>query len=208
MSGAVAPGAPGHGEGGAPDRPSPFFLRHLATLRQAAERGPLADVACGRGRHLLAAAAAGLPGIGLDRSREALRALAARIRADRIPALAVRCDLEAGAPPPVAEGRFGAVLVFRYLFRPLCPWLVRLLAPGGVLLYETFTEEQARVPHGPRNPAFLLRPGELPTLFPELEVLDYREGRFGDDRPWYLASLAARRPSGSPAASAEPPRGR
>jgi len=191
----LAPPTPQHATDGPVGRPSPFFLRHLETLHRAAGPGPILDVACGRGRHLVAAARAGIAGIGLDRSPEALAELGARIREEGLPALPVRCDLEAEGTPPVAEGRFRGVLVFRYLFRPLCPWLPRLLAPGGVLIYETFTEEQAALPHGPRNPEFLLRRGELRALFAGLEVLEYREGCYEDDRPWHLASLAARKPA-------------
>ena len=44
-------------------------------------------------------------------------------------------------------------------------------APGRVLLYETFTRTAERdLGYGPKNPAFLLKPDELPALFPGLEI--------------------------------------
>ena len=83
--------------------------------------------------------------------------------------------------------------MFSYLHRPLFPALVRALRPGGVLLYETFTKEQAR--HGrPSNPEFLLDPGELPDLVAPLEVIRRREGEF-EGR--HVASVAARKPLAS-----------
>jgi hypothetical protein len=44
-----------------------------------------------------------------------------------------------------------------------------------VLVYETFTRAQA-ARGKPTNPAFLLEPGELPTLVRPLEILASREG--------------------------------
>jgi SAM-dependent methyltransferase len=47
-------------------------------------------------------------------------------------------DLEQGAWPLADAGRFDAVVVTNYLHRPLWPHLLDALAPGGVLVYETF----------------------------------------------------------------------
>ena len=64
------------------------------------------------------------------------------------------------------------------------------LAPGGVLLYETFTREHAARGH-PRNPDFLLEPGELRARLSALTILREREGEYGGGM---VASIAARRP--------------
>jgi len=153
--------------------PAAFLLEHLPRLRAAP--GPVLDLACGAGRNALAAARAGCAVIGLDRNANALAQLAAHARATQAAVQAVRADVETGHGIPFAPQSFGAVLVFHFLFRPLAPEIARLLRPGGWLLYETFTTAQRALPGGPRNPAFLLHPGELPRLFPTLIPIHHAE---------------------------------
>jgi len=52
------------------------------------------------------------------------------------------------------------VVVTNYLHRPLFPHLLAALAPGGILIYETFAAGNERYGR-PSNPDFLLAPGEL-----------------------------------------------
>jgi SAM-dependent methyltransferase len=174
--------------------PSPLLWEQWPALEEAARRGPVVELACGRGRIACAVAARGLPVIGLDRSAGFLEDLRRRAEAERLPVQPVRVDLETGAGLPLWPGRCGALLVFRYLHRPLAKEIVRALAPGGLLLYETFTIHQRELGHGPRNPAFLLNEGELPTLFRGLEPIASWEGTTAGDSPSAVARLAARRP--------------
>ncbi len=172
--------------------PSPFLTAHFETLAAAAAGDPVADLACGGGRNALALAARGHRVIGVDRSREHLGALARTAAARRLAVLGLRADLEAGLGIPLRAGSCGAILVFRFLFRPLAPAIVATLRRGGLLLYETFSTAQPELGWGPRNPDFLLRPGELRQLFPQLEVLDSWEGITRGPRPEAVARLAAR----------------
>jgi SAM-dependent methyltransferase len=88
------------------------------------------------------------------------RSIATALRAHVDPRIEiVQADLEAG-PWPFAGQTFAAVVVVNYLWRPLLPALVAAVAPGGVLLYETFALGHERFGR-PRNPDFLLREGEL-----------------------------------------------
>ena len=80
-----------------------------------------------------------------------------------------------------------------YLHRPLFPSLIAALAPGGLLIYETFTRAQA-ARGKPTNPDFLLKPGELLELVRPLDVVASREGDF-DER--MVAAVIARRESAS-----------
>lgn len=173
--------------------PSAFIEREAMRAREAraAADDPRAlDLACGSGRAAVFLALTGWCAEGWDADDSALeraRALAARHGA------AVRLsqvDLEREPPPDPAEP-FDLIVVVRYLHRPLFPWIERALAPGGVLLYETFRDGQRRF-GPPRRERHLLRPGELLTAFPSLVVEHHEETP--DDAPPVLARLAARRP--------------
>ena len=186
---------------------SPHVLAHLAQLHDGAALGPVVDLACGRGRNALAIAAHGIPVLGVDQSAAFLAELCAAARTGRLPIRAVRADLEAAPAPPIAAGRCGALVVCRYLHRPLAPMLEALLAPGGWLLYESFTIHQRKLGYGPENPAFLLNPGELPALFPGLEIAHHWEGLTDEPRPAAVARLTARK-AGSAFGSSRPTKSR
>lgn len=173
---------------------SPLVRAHFATLRKAAQLGPVIDLACGRGRNALAMAAAGIPVVGVDRDAGHLAELRSAASLASLPVQEVRADLEAAPHLPLAPGRCGAIVVCRYLHRPLAPQLAKGLAPGGWLLYETFTIHQRELGYGPGNAAFLLNPGELATLFPGLAIEEHWEGMSDEARPAAVARLAARKP--------------
>ncbi len=149
------------------------------------------DVACGRGRHALLLAAAGSLVRAVDRDFDQVRALDVMARRLRLPIEARVLDLEQPGCS-LGEGQWELIIVFNFLHRPLFPALVAALAPGGVLLYETFTREHGRRHGRPSRPEHLLEPGELPRLVSPLEVVRRREGEFGGR---YLASVAARKPT-------------
>jgi rhodanese-related sulfurtransferase len=147
------------------------------------------DLAAGRGRHALLMAASGFEVTAIDRDAEALASLReTAARAGVVVATEGR-DLETGDDVDLGDGRFDLVLVFNYLHRPLFPAIVRSIAPGGLLFYETFLAGQAERGH-PRNPAFLLEPGELALRVAPLTVL---RGREGDVDGKFVASIVARR---------------
>lgn len=130
------------------------------------------DVACGHGRHahwfykrnhLLAV---------VDRAQAAIDSIASAIPAEACEA--VVADIENG-PWPFAGRQFAAVIVTNYLWRPLFPTLLASLAPGGVLIYETFTQGNETVGK-PSRSDFLLRPGELLEVCSSLRVVAFEDG--------------------------------
>jgi rhodanese-related sulfurtransferase len=137
-------------------------------------RGRALDVACGRGRHALLLAAAGFEVHAVDRDEAALSALDAAARRLGLPVTVEALDLEAGGAS-LGAGAYALVTVFHYLHRPLLPAIAAAMAEGALLLYETFTVDQAAVGH-PKNPAFLLGHGELARLVSPLEVVRERDG--------------------------------
>ena len=174
--------------------PSPFFLAAAEHLRSAATLGPILDLACGLGRHTLASAQFGMTTIGLDRNAKALQALTHDAQATGLPVHCIRSDIELDSGIPLRPGSLGGALVFRYLWRPACAQIAALLKPGGWLLYETFTVRQRQWNQGPRNPDYLLEEGELPQLFPQLQVQEFKETPGTLEQPTALASLLAQRP--------------
>jgi 2-polyprenyl-3-methyl-5-hydroxy-6-metoxy-1,4-benzoquinol methylase len=130
------------------------------------------DLACGEGRHSLAAAALGAKVVALDRDLLKLAA-ARRWAADAGVFIDWRkVDLDEEWPD---LGTFDAVLVFNYLDRASMPRILRLVAPGGLLLMETFLQAQREAGWGPTSPGHLLRPGELARLVAPLRIMHGRE---------------------------------
>ena len=89
---------------------------------------------------------------------------------------------------------FDGVVVTNYLHRPLFPHLAGALAPGGVLLYETFGISNERFGK-PSNPNFLLRPGELLEFAAahDLQVLAYACGEVAEPKRAITQRMVAQR---------------
>lgn len=99
------------------------------------------DVAAGRGRNARWLAQQGFQVVAVDRDAKALSVMRG---IDGI-TLQVK-DLE-GDNWPYEDEQFDAIVVFRYLYRPLFPKFVSSLAPEGILVYETFMQgQEAYVP--------------------------------------------------------------
>lgn len=169
------------------EAPSPWIVRwsHLVPAG-----GTVLDLACGRGRHLRWFAGRGHAVTGVDRDDDAL-AGAARVGET------LTADIENG-PWPLGGRRFDAVVVTNYLWRPLFPRILESVAPGGVLLYETFAQGNETVGK-PSRPDFLLAPGELLRACDGLRVVAFEDG-FLDTPPRFLQRIAAvrERPGATP----------
>ena len=174
------------------------WLQRWAHLLPAG--GTVLDVACGSGRHLRWLAGQGFRPTGVDRDRAALGASADLAQAGQ--AELIEADIENG-PWPCPGRQWQAVLVTHYLWRPLWPQLLASLAPGGVLVYETFADGNQTVGK-PSRPDFLLQPGELLSRCQGLRVVAYEDG-FLDAPARFIQRIVAVQP-GVPAADGLPPR--
>ena len=163
------------------------WLQRWAHLLPA--QAPVLDIACGRGRHLRWLAGRGHPVTGIDRDAGALAA--SQDLADAGQAELILADLENGAWP-CAGRQWPVVLVTHYLWRPLWPQIVASLAPGGLLVYETFAVGNETVGK-PSRPDFLLRPGELIERCAGLRIIAFEDG-FLDDPARFVQRVVAQRP--------------
>ena len=161
-------------------QPSAWVRRFARLIRSG---GRALDLAAGSGRHTRLMLDMGFRVTAVDRDIEPLQPLAGE-RCD-IRAL----DLESGETWPLGGG-YDGIVVTNYLHRPLFAPIAAALAPGGILVYETFALGNERFGR-PRNPAFLLRPGELLAAFAALTPIAFEQGEVAAPRPSVIQRLAA-----------------
>jgi SAM-dependent methyltransferase len=144
--------------------PSDWVRRWTHLIPAGAE---VLDLACGRGRHMRWLSSQGYAVLGVDRDAQVLAQASAWGQT-------LAADLEQGIWP--LSGRtFQGVVVTHYLWRPTWTHLLDCLAPDGVLIYETFSRQQALIGK-PSRDEFLLRPGELLEACQGLRVVAYEDG--------------------------------
>ncbi|MEH6466067.1 MAG: hypothetical protein V7722_00435 [Porticoccus sp.] len=139
--------------------------------------GQILDLACGRGRHGRYFLKQNYPVTFLDRDISGVADLNSYPKAKL-----VQYDLECGTQEknilwPFDVDFFSGIVVTNYLYRPLFPYLLQSLKPGGVLLYQTFAQGNEQFGR-PCNPAFLLEKNELLDVFSTtLDIVDFRQGK-------------------------------
>lgn len=144
------------------------------------------DLACGSGRHARLLAGLGFEIAAVDRNFEAI------LKLSDVPGVtATQLDLE-GDEWPLAGRQFDGIVVTNYLWRARLPDVLAMLAPGGVLIYETFmlgNEAYGK----PSSPAFLLRPGELREVAQAagLREIAFTEGYTASPKPAMCQAICA-----------------
>jgi SAM-dependent methyltransferase len=157
-----------------------WVLRFLSLIPAG---GRVLDLAAGGGRHTRLLLDRGFEVHAVDRDTAALAPLAGpRCRVETV-------DLETGAPWPFGGG-FDGIVVTNYLHRPLLPTIATALAPGGAVIYETFARGNERFGR-PRNPDFLLGPGELLGAFRSLTIVAFEQGEIARPRQAVVQRIAA-----------------
>ena len=166
----------------------PFLVEMIQRIPR---RGNALDVAAGRGRNALAMARAGIRVVAVDFSETAMRTLADTARAEHLAVWPVVANLDSFH---LKHNSLDAIININFLDRALFAEFSRALGPGGVLIAETFTNEQASLGH-PKDPRFLLGHGELKELAGGLEIEHYREGlvSYPDGTRAFRGSIVARK---------------
>ena len=169
----------------AAEDPSPWVVRFAPHIRAD---GSVLDVACGAGRHSRFLAGRGHRVLAVDNDAVSLQTLCGAAAIEILNA-----DLE-GGNWPFAGSRFDGIVVTRYLHRPLLAPMMDALAPGGVLIYETFAKGNERFGR-PRSPEFLLQPGELlEVVRGHLHVLAFEVGYVDAPKPAMIQRICSMRP--------------
>jgi SAM-dependent methyltransferase len=154
------------------------------------QSGEILDLACGSGRHSRLALGLGYRVVAADCSILGLEDLRKQKSLE-----IVEIDLETAnpfVPGGILHGRiFTGIIVTNYLHRLILSSLIGALADDGVLIYETFSVGNERYGH-PRNPDYLLRPGELlETARKRLQVIAYENGLIQEPRMAVVQRLCA-----------------
>jgi SAM-dependent methyltransferase len=172
--------------------PAELMVKFAPLLRPEVLPGPVLDLASGEGQNGIFLSLRGLDvtccdvsGEALDRAEEQAREQGTVIRTWQV-------DLEQPDDNPLPDDHYGAILVFRYLHRPLMPCIRKALKSSGILVYETFTVAQRQFGR-PRRAVHLLEPGELRSFFSDWEILHDFEGIL-DDPLRAMAQLVCRKP--------------
>jgi len=148
------------------DAPSQFLIDNICLL----PKGRVLDIAMGDGRNAIYLARLGFRVEGVDISPDAVKEALESARVHGVGIAARVVDLE--KDPYISQDSYDIIICFRYLQRSLIPQIKNGLREGGIVVYETYTIDQARFGK-PRNPDFLLKHNELLNLFRDFHCIKY-----------------------------------
>ncbi|RQD58427.1 MAG: methyltransferase domain-containing protein [Desulfonatronovibrio sp. MSAO_Bac4] len=173
------------------ESPSDFLKENLEFILGRAKTGPVLDLACGKGRNGLFLSRMGFDVHFWDKNEQNLEFIRSVAEKENIN-VTIRCvDLEKEVDLLLPVEYYGIVLVFKYLHRPLIPYIKQSVICDGLVVYNTFTHQQVQVGK-PQNPNFLLKDNELTDLFNDWIILKYYEGRL-DNPERYMAGIVAQK---------------
>jgi len=140
------------------------------------------DIAAGNGRNALFLARQGFVVDAVDIADAGLAQFAGKH-----PAIHPICaDLDDFDIP---ANRYDLIINVKYLNRRLFPYIREGLAPGGVLIFETFLDSQYPAVGQPGCRDYLLRENELLHAFLSLQIVFYKEAK--DEKDAENARLAS-----------------
>jgi tellurite methyltransferase len=162
--------------------------RLLTDNMELLPKGRVLDVAMGTGRNAVYLAKKGFEVEGVDISPEAVHSALNHAREAGITLKASVADLVSDYH--IEKSAYDVIICFNYLQRSLITQIKDGLRVGGIVVYETFTVDQAQFGK-PTNPNYLLKHNELLALFNDFRCLYYREGIVKEGKA--LASIIAKK---------------
>jgi tellurite methyltransferase len=165
-----------YASGARPDRPPSAWM--VETVTSLPNELPVVDIAGGTGRHGIPVARAGYRVVLVDIASNALTS--ARQKEPSISVL-----VGDATKLPLKPRAFGIVMVANFLDRAIFPDLQALIAPGGYLVYETYTVDHLELmerglARGPQSWNYRLEHGELRRLAAPMTIIYYWEGEVED----------------------------
>ena len=172
--------------------PTPLLRIAVQNLKP----GRALDVACGVGRHAIFLAQHGWNVTAVDSSRVAIEILQQRAQEGGVKIDARVANLELG-DFHVESDAYDLICMFYYLQRDLFPAIRAGVKSGGSVVAAIHLND-GKTGAKPRNPAFLLEPGELREFFRDWELDYYSEGASEEEGHHHdTAYVIARRPGSS-----------
>jgi len=170
--------------------PSTWLAAHEDLLLNQS-KGKALDVACGNGRNSFVLAELGFDVDAVDISKVVIEWLEGEV-AKSESLVRPRCDNIVDYDLP--RETYQVIISFNFLERSIFSKLTEALSLGGLLVFETMTEDHIDVLGKKFNRKYVLRKDELRHSFPDLEILSYREEIVSEGtREAAVASLVARK---------------
>ena len=165
--------------------PAPFLFENIQLL----PIGRALDIAMGEGRNAVFLAKKGFRVDGVDLSDVAIRKAKRLARENHVTIATINADLNTYVIKPDS---YEVIVNIDFLLRPLISQIKRGLKHGGVVVFESDTEDQLKNPGGEHTPKeYLLKKGELKDFFKDFKIIVYKEVNDGKEAK---AQLIAQKP--------------
>ena len=171
-------------------RANPLLCEIINLVEEHVSGRTVVDLACGAGRDSVYLAQRGWQVTSIDNKTETLERCEQLAHSNQVEVNTLKIDLEA-TKQPLNSLSTDLVLVMRYLHRPLFQAIDQLIKPNGAIIYSTFMVGSEKY-GSPRNPNYLLKPGELADIFASYEILIDEQRELADGRPVALFAAIKR----------------
>lgn len=171
---------------GSQSRTSRFLMKNYEYIPQAAH---VLEIGIGEGHNAVFLARKGYNVTGLDRNSTSISKAQDLAREFNV---RINTVAESVHDYNAREGSLDGVMIFHYVNKNIQKKILSWLRPGGVLIFEAYTDKQRQVEGFEQyDSKFFLKSGELLTMFPDMKVLKYQEPLHLND---YKASIILKKP--------------